>query len=118
MRYDGYSSWLIVVLGEQAELRGIARRFGKPEMAEGMAGQQPPARGALHEALLDQERLDDLLDGVARLGQRRRDSLDADRAAAVVFRDHGQIAPVHGVEPGGVDLERAERAVGDGAIDG
>ena len=56
-------------------------------MAEGVGGEQPAARRALDEALLDQERLDDLLDGVARLRQRRRDGLDADRAAAVVHRD-------------------------------
>ena len=51
-------------------------------MAEGVAGEQAAARGALDEALLDQERLDDLLDGVARLGERCRDGLDPDRAAA------------------------------------
>ena len=56
-------------------------------MPEGVAGEQPAARRALQEALLDQERLDDLLDGVARLGQRRRDRLDPDRPAAVVLGD-------------------------------
>ena len=53
-------------------------------MAERIAGQQPPARRALDEALLQQKRLDDVLDGVARFRQRRRDGLDADRPAAVV----------------------------------
>ena len=53
-------------------------------MAERVAGEQAAARGALQEALLDQKRLDDLLDRVARLGQRRRDRLDPDRPAAVL----------------------------------
>src|SRR5262245_64844237 len=77
-----------------------------------MAGEQAAARRALHQALLDQERLDDLLDRVARLRQRRRDGLDPDRAAAVVRRDEGEIAAVHGIEAGAVDLEREQRAVG------
>src|ERR1700722_15262316 len=75
----------------QAELRGIAARLGETEMADRVAGQEPPARGALDEALLDQERLDDLLDGVARLRQGRRDGLDPDRAAAVIDPDRAQI---------------------------
>src|SRR5947209_3220085 len=44
----------ILALAEQAELRGIALRLGQAEMAERMAGEQPPARRALHEPLLDQ----------------------------------------------------------------
>ena len=39
-------------------------------MAEGVASEQPPARRALDEAFLNHKRLDDVLDGVARLGQR------------------------------------------------
>ena len=60
---------VVILAAEKAELRRIARRLGETEMLEGMAGQQPPARRALDEALLDQERLDDVLDGVARLRQ-------------------------------------------------
>ena len=51
-------------------------------MAEGVRRQKPAARRALHEALLDEIGLDDVLDRVARLGQRGGDRLDADRAAA------------------------------------
>src|ERR1700726_3291289 len=51
---------------EQSELRRIARGLGEAEMAEGVRGQQTPARGALQIAALDQERLDDILDGIAR----------------------------------------------------
>ena len=81
-------------------------------MAEGLRRQQPAARRALDEALLDQERLDDLLDRVARLGERRGDGLDADRTAAEAFGDELEIAAVERVEAERVDLEPAERLVG------
>src|SRR5438552_3426675 len=102
---------------DQVERRRIAGRFRKPEMAERMAGEQPPARRALHEAALDEERLDDVLDGVARFGERRRECIDPDRAAAVMERDRLEIAAIHRIEAGAVDLELDERAVGGGAID-
>src|ERR1700719_817183 len=86
-------------------------------MTERMIGEQTAAWGALDEALLDQERLDDLLDGVARFRERRRNGLDADRTAAVIHRDRGEIAPVHGVEPGGIDLKRQQRHIRDLAVD-
>src|SRR6266436_2185355 len=92
----------LATLPEQSELRRIARGFGEAEMAERMRGQQPAARRALQIAALNQERLDDILDGVARLRQRRRHGLHADRAAAVVERDRREIAPVHGIETGGI----------------
>ena len=80
-------SFALRLLPEQPELRRLPRRLGEAEMAEGVAGQQAAARRALQEALLQQEGLDDVLDRVARLGERRRDGLDADRAAAEV---HGE----------------------------
>src|SRR4029079_2045910 len=92
----------LTALIEQAELRRIARWLRQPELAEGVTGQQAAARRALQEALLDQKRLDDLLDCVARLGERRRDGLDADWPTAVVERYCGEITPVHRVEPGSV----------------
>ena len=82
-----------------------------------MRRQQPPARRALQKALLDQIGLDDLLDRVARLGQRRGDRLDADRPAAVILGDRRQIAPVQRIEPARVDFEPLERLVGDLAVD-
>jgi hypothetical protein len=85
---------------------------------ESVRGQHAAARRALNEAALDQKRLDDVLDRVARLRERRGNRLDADRAAAIVLGDQREIAAVHRVEPGGVDFEMAERAVGDGAFDG
>src|SRR5436305_13113373 len=82
----------VAAVAEQPELRGIARRFSEAEMAEGLWRQQPTARRALEQAALDQVRLDDVLDGVARLRQRRRQRLDADRPAAVVHSERGQVA--------------------------
>jgi hypothetical protein len=64
----------------------------------------------------NQERLDDLLDRVARLRQRCRNRLDADRAAAIVYGNRREIAPIHGVELGLIDLERSKRAIGDSAV--
>ena len=79
------ASVIVSFLAEQPELRRIARRLGQAEMAEGVAGDQPAARRALQEPALDQIRLDDVLDGVARLRQGRGQRLDADRAAAVIL---------------------------------
>jgi hypothetical protein len=52
-------------------------------MGEGERRQHAAARRALDEALLDQIGLDDLLDGVARLAERRGKGVDSDRAAIV-----------------------------------
>src|SRR5665213_1426104 len=108
---------LILVSGEHPKLVRITRRFGEAEMLEGVRGQQPPARRALDEALLDQERLDNVLDGVAWLRKRGRHGVDANRSAAVADRDGGKIAPVHGIEPRGIHFQFAERAVGGFAVD-
>src|SRR5947209_12306412 len=89
-----------LAVAEQPELRRIARGLGEAEMAERMRGQQPPARGTLQIAALDQERLDDVLDPVARLRQRSRHGLHSDRTATVVHRDGREITPVHGIEAG------------------
>src|SRR5664279_4180096 len=45
---------------EQPELARIARRLRQAEMLERMRSEQPSARRALDETLLDQERLDDV----------------------------------------------------------
>src|SRR5579862_56092 len=96
----------VVLFGrKQSELRRIARRLGQAEMAERMSGDQAAARRALQEAALDQIRFDDVLNGVTGLRQGGGKRLDADRSAAVVQRDRRQIAAVHGIETGGVNLE-------------
>src|SRR5262245_37127802 len=112
-----WNALILLLLPEQPELRRIARGLGEAEVAEGVRGQQPAARRALDEALLDHERLDDLLDRVARLRERRSDGLDPDRAAAVVLGDHRDVAPVHGVEASAIDLERMQRLVGGAPVD-
>src|SRR5262249_14921164 len=103
---------------EQLKLPRIAGRLCEPEVAEGMRGEQATARRALDEALLDEERLDDVLDGVARLRQRGGQRLPADRPAAIVERDGREIAAVHAVETGGINLELDQRTVGSLAVDG
>src|SRR5262245_2774801 len=72
---------------EQADLRhGRAPgRSGQAEVAVGAQHQDAPARRAADEALLQQVRLDDLLQRVARLRQGGRDGLDAHRPAVVVL---------------------------------
>src|SRR5262245_3285872 len=104
-------------LAEQTKLRGIARRLGKTEMAEGVRRQQPTARSALEETALDQERLYNFLDCVARFRQRRRHGFDSNRTTAIVLSDRGEVAPVHGIEPGGIDLELDQCTVGSGSVD-
>src|SRR5581483_11045197 len=62
---------VVLDLREQTELRRIARGLDEAQVPEGVRSHQPAARGALDEALLNQERLDDLLDRITRLRQRR-----------------------------------------------
>src|SRR6476660_8242522 len=80
--------------------------------------EQTPARRPLQEPFLDQERLDDVLDRIARLRQRRRKRIHTDRTAGITRRNGRKIAPVHGVETSGIDLKREERAIGRLAVDG
>src|SRR5580698_11237967 len=108
---------LVWFTAKQPELRRVAGRFGKPEVPEGVARDQAPARRALQEAALNEIGLDDVLDGIPRFGQRSRQRIDADRSAAVTDRDRVEIAAIHSVETGGIDFKRRERCVGDGAID-
>src|SRR5215216_2325993 len=98
-------SLFLLARRKQPKLTRFAARLGEAEVAEGVRREQAAAGSALHEPALDQERLDDVLDGIARLGKSRRDGLDPDRTAAVIHRDHLEIAPVHGVEADGVDFQ-------------
>ena len=66
------ASVFVILVTKQPELRRVARGLSEAEMPEGVRGQEPPARRTLQIAALNQERLDDVFDGVARLGQRRR----------------------------------------------
>ena len=93
----------------------ISGRCGtaSPRWPEGMRRQHAAARRAVDEAQLDQEGLDDLLDRVARFRQRGGDGVDADRPAAEIDGDAGEIAMVERIEAAAVDLEIAQRPVGD-----
>ena len=81
-------------------------RPGQAEVPVGLERGDAAARRAADEALLQQVRLDDLLQGIARLGQRRGNGLDADRAAVVALGDAGEVAAIERVEALGVDFER------------
>src|SRR5690242_17635659 len=96
---------LTFVLVEQPELRGIARGLRQAEMAEGVAGKQTAARRTLQETLLDQERLNDVLDRVARLTERGRHRVHTNGSAAVAQRDGREVAAIHCVETCAIDLQ-------------
>ena len=85
-------------------------------MPERDSGQHAAAGRALHEALLKQVRLDDLFDDVALIAERRRDCLDPDRPARVVFGNAAKIAPVHAVETAPIDVEPQQRCVGSNGV--
>src|SRR6516165_9181109 len=77
---------------QKIELSRQHRRHRQVEMAKRKPGQHAAARGALYKPFLDQVRLDDLLDDVALVAERRRHSLDPDRPAAVILGDATQVA--------------------------
>src|SRR6202048_3528924 len=82
-------------------------------MAEGVRRQYSTARGALHEAALNKEGFDNVLDPIARLGQASGDRFDPGRAAAEREGDRLKIAAVHRVESDRIDVEETQRLVGD-----
>ena len=82
-------------------------------MAVAACGQHAGRAACAAGALLDQIRLDHVLDRVALLGERRGQGFDADRPAAECSAMQPQIAAVHGVEAAIVDLEPLQRLVGD-----
>src|ERR1700730_17248550 len=86
-------------------------------MAECVRCQCSAARGALHEATLDKEGFDNVLDPIARLGQASGDRLDPGRAAAERKGDRLKIAAGHRIEPDRIDVEETQRFVGDAAGD-
>src|SRR6185312_17074488 len=89
--------------GSFAEELAGRRGRGQTEMAVRQRGGDPAAVGPLHETLLDQERLEHVLDRVALLADGRREIVDADRAAAELVEHAAQQLPVHHVEPQRVD---------------
>ena len=73
----------------------------------------PTARGAHHEALLDQEGFDHVFDGAALLAERRREAFDADGAAVELLDDREQELAIHHVEAIAIDIEQIERGLRD-----
>src|SRR5262245_31999315 len=67
------------------------------------------ARRAVEVALLDQERLVDVLDRAAVLADRRGERVEPDRSAAVLLDERAEQRPVHAVEARFVDLEARQR---------
>ena len=78
----------------------------------------PAARGALEEALHDEEGFVDLLDGGGILAERDGQRAEADRAAGELVDGGFEDALVHFVEAVVVDLEHCEGGDGGGAVDG
>src|ERR1700736_4125716 len=114
-----FVSWYLLDLGlerqrgEKIELGRQARRHRQIEVTEGNPGQHAAAWRALNKALLDQERLDYLLDDVALVAERRRYRLDPDRAAGVVLGNAAQVTPVHAVEATPIDIKPLQSRIGD-----
>src|ERR1700679_1837928 len=102
----------LLLLLEQSRMYPLAPRLGEAEMAEGVRRQESAARGALHKAQLDKIGLNDVLDCIARFGERGGDGFDPDRPPAELDRDDVQIAPIHLVEPHRIDVQQLEGAVG------
>ena len=78
-------------------------------MLVGAAGGDPPARRALEEAQLKQERLVDILDRIDLLGQRGRQRREADRPAVEQLDDRPQQPAVVLIQPQLVDLQLRQR---------
>ena len=76
--------------------------------------------GALLAILLASFRLsgNQVLDGIARLRQASSDGFDADRAAAEIDGDHGEIAHIQLVETHFIDQKPCQSLVGDLAGNG
>src|SRR5215471_6751506 len=102
---------LRLVIGEKLRLRGDGGGRRQAEMNIGLRRQHPPARRALHEALLDEIGLDDLLDRVARLAERGGDGLDPDGAAGIALGNERKIPPVEGIESALVHFQSRKRSI-------
>src|SRR5947199_2343480 len=88
---------------EQA--RGAVRNRHS-EVLEGVGRENAPARRALQQALLEQERLEDVLDRVLLLADRDGQSREADWPAPELGGDRLQQDPVVAIEAGQVHLEQ------------
>ena len=74
-------------------------------MREGISRNHATTRTALHKTLLQQERLDNFLDGVPRFAKGRRDGFDPHRTTAKTFRNQFEIAPAEGGLTAAIDFQ-------------
>src|SRR5206468_8992727 len=102
---------------EQLQRGGAALRGLETQMQVGSTRDHAPARGAHQKSLLDQERLGDILERAALVADRRRKTVDTDRAAVKALDDRREELAVQGVESLTVHLEQVERGVRDRLID-
>src|SRR6266567_633807 len=89
------------------------RRRDDTEVPIGQRGRDPATVRALQETLLDQERLEHVLDRIAFLADRRREVVDADRSARELVEHAAQELAVHHVESQRVHVEHGQRSVRD-----
>src|SRR5262245_24108692 len=85
----------------------------EPEVSIRRRRRHAPARRALKETVLHQERLVDLLDRVRILADRRTDRVQPDGTAIELLDDRLENACIHVVEAEHVHVEQLERLVGD-----
>ena len=79
-----------------------------PRCTYAAGGGDPAAWRSLQQALLEQERLVDVLDGLGLLGHRDRERAEADRLARERRAQRVEDRPVDLVEPTLVDLEQGQ----------
>src|SRR5688572_26534624 len=99
---------LIAAVSKERPIDAARRRIA--QMLVSAPRGDPPARRALQETLLDEERLVEVLDRAALLADRRGDRLDAGRSAAVLLDDRAEDLAVDLVEAVLVHLQQTERA--------
>src|SRR5579872_5865225 len=94
-------------LVEQGALRRPtrARRGSLRQGLVGLSVRDTTSRCPADVPLLDQEGLNDVFQGVARLGQCGSEGIHTHRAAIVVVDDHREVSAVHLVETGLVHFE-------------
>src|SRR5918994_2425099 len=82
---------------------------GDAEVVVGAAGSDASPVGALHQAALQEIRLVDVLDRVARLAEGHGDRTDPHRPAVELLDDEREVLPVYPVEPESVHTLHRQR---------
>jgi hypothetical protein len=90
---------------------------GDAEVLARQARRDASPRRAGQEALVDQERLDDVFERALVLADGGGERLEPDRAAVELLEQGAQQGEIEAVEAGGVDLEALERETGPRAVD-